>query len=344
MLCKKTNSLAVERKRPIKEGTHRQEEDLHTTSTATKGSNNSNQDHDDSKFYKYYYHTICSLCIFMLFWILVIPSSALQDLYPHLPPQLLQMRHAMNKPQHDFLPRDLTQKFKGHYAVHFTHTLPAAAWAGIIPLQLHPTNFLRLYKKTTKQGQGQGQGQGRIQVKNVARHRILGYIFVSCVVLIASGVIIILQRGLSFANYDNSNDNDSNDNSNQCNKIDSKNPSQKNNTDWSTDMFLVAVTIWFVITAIIAVMHAKKKNILLHQKWMIRHIGAGIWVAIQRILIIITFPILGSFEYTVNNPTFVRRHFFGKAGLLGMLLSVLLSEWMILKLTIVSYSIRVKKQ
>lgn len=97
-------------------------------------------------------------------------------------------------------------------------------------------------------------------------HRLLGYVFVAASLLIATGVFIILDRDLTYHHF-----------------FDQLPPVED---DRGENLFLSALTLWFAGTGLQAVRMARARDFDRHQKWMLRHVAAGLWVAAQRMLII----------------------------------------------------------
>lgn len=244
----------------------------------------------NSQLLKWVYIMTCGLCIFMIIWILVLPSSAFQD--SNIFQQNSQFLHSaakeMQKNRNNFLPRDLLTKYKGHTAVHLTHTLPGALWMSLIPFQLHPG----------------------IRKSHRTLHRITGYIFFLSTILITIGIFIIIQRDLVFEHY-----------------LDDKDA----NTKYITRLGILQI-LWFSWSAGSALLQAKKKRFYCHQKWIIRHIAAGIWVAIQRVLIAVSSPIISSFDIFIDNSQLVQRHYFEKIGFSALVISFVIGEICIVKI------------
>ena len=203
------------------------------------------------------------LCVFMIFWILVFPSSWLVG-RNKLHDDIL-IRH-LSKPN-QVTSMELVTKYKGHSAVHLTHTLPGVVWAGAIPFQLHPT--LRKQHKTL--------------------HRMVGYVFVVTCVIMTAGVLIILKRGLLY---------------------------EESFPDLEPPRLSVAPGIlfqscWFLCTMAMATLKARAKQFASHQAWIIRHVSSGIWVSLQRILLLTV----------MNRPPFTRqeqRQVFGDAAIVAI--------------------------
>jgi hypothetical protein len=77
------------------------------------------------------------------------------------------------------VPPETLTKYAGHTAVHLTHTLPGALWAGLIPFQLHPT-FRSRWPRL---------------------HRLFGYTFFASAFLMSGGIVIIFKRDLFFEKF-----------------------------------------------------------------------------------------------------------------------------------------------
>ena len=200
---------------------------------------------------------------FIVFWILIFPSSWLvgrSSVHDDL------LYKYMSEPN-QVTSIELVTKYKGHSAVHFSHTLPGAIWAVAIPFQLHPT-LRKQYRKL---------------------HRIVGYIFVVTSIIMTVGVGIILKRGLLY---------------------------EESFTDLpplkvSAAPGIIFMSGWFLVTATVAILQARAKKFASHQRYIIRHIASGIWVALQRVLLLTIF----------NRPPFTRvqqRAVFGDAAFLAI--------------------------
>ena len=257
-------------------------------------------------------------CLFMVFWILVLPSSALQDVNIH--PVLNHARDEFFN-YSTFLPQKLSQKFSGQYVIHLTHILPAALWAGIIPFQLHPM----------------------IRKKYRTLHKVFGYLFLLVCVLMSIGFVMILRRGLLFENFMHGDDDGENNSNITVNTVNVEDENKKSSVKaLETPLILFITNAWFLWTAFKAVIHARNKRFELHQKYFIRHVASGIWVSIQRNLIMWIYPILlilfnprigifGENEKNKKNASLelVRRHLFPTAAKLGLLIAVVVSEYSI---------------
>jgi len=212
------------------------------------------------------------LCGFMIFWILVFPSSWLvgrSELHDDI------LVRTLDKPN-QVTSIELVTKYKGHSAVHFSHTLPGVIWAGVIPFQLNPS--LRKQYRTL--------------------HRTVGYVFVSTSILMMVGVGIILKRGLLYENSF------------------SDLPPPKLSTAYG----IVFQSCWFLVTVIVAtVQAARAKNFASHQRFIIRHVASGIWISLQRVLLMTV----------MNRPPFTRmqqRAVFGDAAFIAIAICFLCGE------------------
>lgn len=57
-----------------------------------------------------------------------------------------------------------------------------------------------------------------------------------------------------------------------------------------TKAAVVAMGIWFAYTSVMAVVKAKAKDFQSHKYYIYRHCGSGLWVAIQRVIILASGP------------------------------------------------------
>ena len=81
------------------------------------------------------------------------------------------------------------------------------------------------------------------------------------------------------------------------------------------------LTTYFVCSALLAVYYAGwAKDIQRHQQWIIRHIGSGMWIAVQRIVVMICQG-----AGLVSGPMMMR-NLFGNAATGSVFVSILLAE------------------
>ncbi|KAL3923717.1 MAG: hypothetical protein SGILL_001495 [Bacillariaceae sp.] len=164
-------------------------------------------------------------------------------------------------------------KYKGHTAVHLTHLLPAAIWSAAIPFQLH-----RGFRK-----------------EHPVLHRRVGYAFFCCSFLVAMGIVIIVQRDLSFE------------------KLFDDLPPLKS----STEPVMYFMALYFAVSAGHSLRLARARRFFDHQLWVIRHVAAGLWVAFQRLLLIMVY----SRVYPPPVARETQRQSFITASYLGILIS-----------------------
>jgi hypothetical protein len=132
-------------------------------------------------------------------------------------------------------------------------------------------------------------------------HRRLGYIFSICAILMSLGVLIILKRGLSFEHF----------------FADLPPP------PFSSQPFMVPLAMYFAWTALYSIQQARNRKFVNHQKWMIRHIASGMWVAVQRFLIVTVYSSIYSAPISRSS----QRDIFTQAAFLGMVISFVLGEY-----------------
>ena len=129
-------------------------------------------------------------------------------------------------------------------------------------------------------------------------HRWMGRVFVIISFIMMWGVALTIQRGLTFVQYDFG---------------DIVSPSHK-----MRDLLgLGAASTWFLFTAGKAWWAARCRRFIEHQAWVIRHVGAGLWVALQRLFVNAMGPATTRAEQCEN---------FSNSASLGMIVAVVLSE------------------
>ena len=98
------------------------------------------------------------------------------------------------------------------------------------------------------------------------------------------GVFLIIRRGLLFENYF---------------------PDLPERDSSAAEISLFAMSAWFLVSSGTAWWFAWKKDFVNHERFMIRHVGSGLWIAVQRLL-------LTSVTGTVTRSQ--QRDYFGQAG------------------------------
>ncbi|KAL3905095.1 MAG: hypothetical protein SGILL_009816, partial [Bacillariaceae sp.] len=95
-------------------------------------------------------------------------------------------------------------------------------------------------------------------------------------------------------------------------------------------------TIYFSGTALYALWLARQRRFQQHQKWVIRHIASGLFIALQRILIAFAF---GPF-YPPPVSRKDQRSIFGNSGFLGFVVSLSVAEYAIYLLDLEQQELR----
>lgn len=249
---------------------------LHPTSSTSKSTDG------QISILKVLYGMTTFLSLFMVAWIVIFPSSWLMgrsNLHDHIVNETFVKTYDGTQ-----VPPETVTKYAGHSLIQFTHILPGAVWAGVIPFQLHPT-MRRKYREA---------------------HRITGYAFLSASILMAIGIVVILARDLTFHN-----------------DYPSHIPPADDAELLQTKVSMILLTGWFVYTAMVAVVKARLKEFKPHQIFIIRHIGSGLWIALQRI-VIVGLQVLG----LVSGPLQMR-NLFGCAATGCTFVTILASEYAI---------------
>jgi hypothetical protein len=124
------------------------------------------------------YVLVTILSMFMVFWILVFPSSLLYE-HSTIHQNLLRSMFSLQYSDVGAVSSDIITKYRGQYLVQITHILPGAIWAALIPFQLN-TQFRKQYRTL---------------------HQYVGCMFVSVSLVLGTGVFIILRKGLLYENF-----------------------------------------------------------------------------------------------------------------------------------------------
>ena len=229
---------------------------------------------------RYLYLATTALCLYMIVWILVLPASGLQDWVSMLD----SVREKVMLARH--VPPGLISKFKGHYAVHLTHTFPAALWSALIPFQLNPG----------------------FRNRNPRLHRIMGYTFMATSSIMMVGVAIIFQRGLLFVKF--------------LEEV-------PHDPFYTSEIYLTCLSIWFLWTAGMATMEARRRRFASHQYWILRHIASGMWIAVMRVLLTCIGPFFMPPFYSGTVSQVVQGRLFSSGAFVGLVITVLASEYAI---------------
>lgn len=243
-----------------------------------------------SKLQTIYFLTV-GLCIFQCLWILWKPLHMIIASIINSPNSHQQetYKSLLQKQDGPLLPPKLNSKYEGQTLVHLTHIWPGVLWSGSIPMQLHPS----------------------LRKNHPQAHRIVGRIFMFSSLMIFLGFLVIMSKGLFFEKF-----------------LEENNISLIRFVNISSASLMVSVlAMWFLYTGMMSLWYARHKNILLHQQYMIRHVGSGIWISIQRVVLLIYVTISYSVR-GINQPPVVRpEDAFRISAIVGVIFSFTLSEY-----------------
>ena len=186
----------------------------------------------------------------------------------------------------------LSQKYQGHYDIIFLHIFASGVWAALAPLQ-----FLAPLRRSFP-----------------AFHRYTGYVFVVSAIATFLGLCLIVLRRLVFLDYDwtesgvkqkkhdprwnvpllhtgghmkcmkHKNHDSSSSQSADPPQTERSIPSQNAVVaDEVLRVLLYACQLWYLFTVLWAVSYARAGDYKMHRKYMYRHVGSGIWIALQRL-------------------------------------------------------------
>lgn len=192
------------------------------------------------------YALTCALAAFMVVWICVFPSSWLSG-HSSFHDRRVSELFAMGS---QAMPETVILKYRSAPLVQLTHILPAAAWAALLPFQLHPSSRTRY----------------------PALHRRCGYALFGTALSIAFGFALIDRSGLYYhlADFPTL-----------------QGSTSALGLGWLDHvMALRVVATWFTLTICLAVRKAQLGEYTGHRAFMIRHVAAGLWVAGQRLYVI----------------------------------------------------------
>lgn len=222
------------------------------------------------------------LSSFMVLWILILPSSWLMG-RSEVHASLIAEVIERHYDEGGGIPAKTLTKYAGHSLVQLTHILPGALWAGAIPFQLNPS----------------------VRRKHRHAHRVLGHIFLSASLAMAVGILLILQRNLAYWN----------DYPKSTPRISSH----------EENYFLAVGTCgaaWFAYTALQAFAKIRTGDVPSHRAFIIRHVASGVWVALQRIIV------LSLQGWGVTGPLQMR-YWFGRASEISIFLTIPAGEYAI---------------
>jgi hypothetical protein len=217
------------------------------------------------------------LCLFMSVWIFVTPASYLLGFESTRDKHMNHLQQLWAKPLPPPTPFHTLGKYDGESIVLLTHVLPAGTWASLAPLQLLS---------------GPRQRWPYI-------HRALGYIFALCSALVSLGLLFIHLHGLSFLQEDTL-------------------IASRIGISHIPSLLVVSgvLSLFFFFSMVRAVQLARQKRFCEHRAWIIRHLGSGIWVALQRIYLMLV---------NAQSPV-AQRAAFSDGAVLSVLLTMTVAE------------------
>lgn len=142
-------------------------------------------------------------------------------------------------------------KYTGEFLIVMLHHLPAGLWSLFAPFQLC-TPFRKKYPKV---------------------HRAVGYLFFATVPCITLGAGLIFARNINF-DFGSS----------------EWGLSPVKESGWYLTLFLKGLSLYFAVSAFVAIKKAREKNFEEHFRYVCRHIACGLWVAILRVYALLRAP------------------------------------------------------
>ena len=224
------------------------------------------------------YGVATGLSLFMFVWIMVIPGgfrfgfsslAASHKVFWHE----LNLKHFNG----EALPPTINTKYIAHPDIVFLHTIPAAAWALLVPLQLLDAARQRL----------------------PVLHRMAGYLLLGVLApLIATGSALILLRGLDISSDYPS------DIPGPISELGLspacwswlwpwiRGPGERDGQDswWPYHALIGLLAVRFLAFAVKALLAARRRDFQEHRRSVIRHVASGLSVAVQRLYLAVRYP------------------------------------------------------
>ena len=228
------------------------------------------------------YGILVALCVMMVLWILGLPATWRAGWAWHDRLVAAWYARSIQTLGHFPTPLSLITKYNGHPVAQLCHVLPGAVWAALVPFQLHPAARRRFRRA----------------------HRLGGYVFAGTAYLMMGGYVYIDVKGLLYLHAD----------------FPQIRP-EHNTTHLPVHVvphepMFRAVAAWFVVTISLALWHAVRRRFKEHRKWILRHVASGIWVAVQRLVVVM-----------VNSETPAeQKKTFGDGALIGVALTCAAAE------------------
>lgn len=222
---------------------------------------------------KVLYATAVGLCVMMVAWVVVTPGSCTASTSTVPPMGEADGRHpndeAVAAAIARYVPVTLVTKYHAHPEVCAAHVLPSVMWSVLAPTQLHP----------------------RLRRACPRAHRICGRMLIAVAGLMTGGYAIIHRRGLHF----HANDFPS---LARGEALSALAPGLWERLGGGGRAGAIAAFIafehcaagWFAGTAamtLISAVRRQPRRLLAHRAWAVRHVAAGLSVAMQRVLIFV---------------------------------------------------------
>lgn len=243
------------------------------------------------------------LSAFMLVWILVGPAGA-RVFQARLDAREASVRRDALRGQRDAsalafrreavtVPASVILKHYDHPAVLATHHLGAVLW--------------------TVGGLAQfGLQLDRTRPSHALRHRVVGYVFVAGVCLLTAGLALILAWDLR-ADRD----------------FEAAFPEDCERPPLASEVAgtasVGAIQLWFLASVAAAVRAARRGQFAQHRRWIVRHVGAGLWVSLMRLAVL---PLSAALTAATGRALHggEKRDLFGTTAALSVVLCVCAAE------------------
>jgi hypothetical protein len=235
-------------------------------------------------------------CWMMTFWIFVVPGSFRMGIGAPISPFYDKLIEEASSRGIMGLPHTIVTKFAQHPYITWLHVIPAGIWTTLAPFQL----------------------MGSLRKRFPFLHRLAGYVMLSTTPWIIVGVVAIIFAGLTF-------ESDFPSLASQPHLPLSAlglSPFADSASSFRfIEAFLCLEAVWFGFTALSALDAARKRRFEVHRRWMVRHIGAGLWVSIQRFMLMVFSVVAGA-----RNTSWHARAAFYDCAIIAILLSMSAAE------------------
>ncbi|KAG2447894.1 hypothetical protein HYH02_007348 [Chlamydomonas schloesseri] len=190
--------------------------------------------------------------------------------------------------EHDFVPapRDIASKHGPHAAVKLTHILPSGVWCLCGAMQLAPP---------------------RLRAAAPRLHRLTGRVMLATAVPVAIGYFVMESRGLVGGSHELHGGSDRS--------------SGRGSGMPENHLALRCLNAWFVLTAVVAMVQARRRRFASHGAWSLRHVASGAWVVVQRVIVLAVS--VAAMVARVKWSEEARYDVFGKIGVAAVAMCVL---------------------